>query len=64
MPTYVGRRGKLWRLLEPDGSIATTASGAARDGGGHRDAAKAHRQNRALNDALDMKHGGGKGRRR
>lgn len=49
MPVKVARRGDKFRVVEEDGTIAMTAKGAARDGGGHRSRAKAKRQARAIN---------------
>lgn len=49
MPVKVARRGDKFRVVEEDGTIATGAKGAPRDGGGHRSRAKAKRQARAIN---------------
>ena len=51
MPVKVARREDKFRIVEGDGTIAMTAKGAARDGGGHRSRAKAERQARAINAA-------------
>ncbi len=52
MPVHVGKQGKLFRLLEPSGALATTSQGHARDGGGHATRNKAEAQARAINASL------------
>ncbi len=52
MPVRVIKRKEKWRLVEPDGKIAKTPKGTARDGGGHTDQAKAKSQARAINRSL------------
>lgn len=52
MPVSVARRNGKYRLLEPDGSIATTPQGNPRDGGGHPTRNMAGRQARAINSSL------------
>lgn len=49
MPVSVSRRSGKYRIVEPDGSIATTDRGHARDGGGHSTYEHALRQMRAIN---------------
>ena len=49
MPVHVGRKKGKYRILEHDGSIATTDRGNARDGGGHGTYEQALRQARAIN---------------
>lgn len=51
MPVKVARRGDKFRVVEEDGTIATGAKGAPRDGGGHKSRAKAERQASAINAA-------------
>ena len=52
MPVRVIKRREKWRLVEPDGKIAKTPKGTARDGGGHTDVAKVKSQARAINRSL------------
>jgi hypothetical protein len=52
MPVHVANRNGKFRVVEPDGSIATTQNGFARDGGGHPTRDKALRQMRAINSNL------------
>ncbi len=52
MPVRVIKRKEKWRLIEPDGKIAKTPKGTARDGGGHTDVAKAKSQARAITRSL------------
>lgn len=49
MPVHIGKRDGKWRVLERDGSLATTPKGHARDGGGFSTREKALRQMRAIN---------------
>lgn len=52
MPVHVERRGGKYRLIEPDGTLAMTPQGHARDGGGHDSEGMAGRQARAINSSL------------
>lgn len=49
MPVSVRPKNGRYRIVEPDGSIATTEHGNARDGGGHPTYERALRQMRAIN---------------
>ena len=49
MPVSVQKRGKKYRIVEPNGRLARTGNGNPRDGGGHASRAKAERQARAMN---------------
>lgn len=49
MPVKVVRRGKKYRLIDPDGKIAKNKAGTAIDGGGHQKREMAERQARAVN---------------
>jgi len=49
MPVQLKRLNRLWRLVEPDGSIAMSDRGKPRDGGGHVTRAPAERQLAAMN---------------
>lgn len=49
MPVHCELRNKKWRIIEPDGKIATTKLGKARDGGGHPSKVKCEKQMRAIN---------------
>jgi len=49
MPVKAVKKGEVYRVVEPDGSIAKTSDGKAVDGGGHRSKDKAERQARAIN---------------
>lgn len=49
MPVKVVKKQGKFRLVEPNGRVAKTKNGRARDGGGHRSRAKAVRQARAMN---------------
>lgn len=48
MPAKVVKRGKKYRVVEPDGSLVRRG-GAPVDGGGHATKAKAAAQARAIN---------------
>lgn len=52
MPVRPEKRGNRWRIVEPDGSLATTDNGKPRDGGGHKSKGKALAQARAINQAV------------
>lgn len=52
MPVHVERRNGRYRLIEPNGDVAATPQGHARDGGGHASRDKAERQARAINSNL------------
>lgn len=55
MPVGVRRINGKYRIVEPDGSIATTPKGHARDGGGHSTRDKALAQMRAMNTPKEDK---------
>jgi len=52
MPVKVAKRRGRWRIVEPDGRIAKTNKGRARDGGGHSSKAGAQAQAAAINRSL------------
>lgn len=51
MPVHVRKIRGLYRVVGPDDRIEKTKLGNARDGGGHRSKAKAHRQAAYINDS-------------
>jgi hypothetical protein len=51
MPLSCKKIGQKWRLVEPDGSIAKTDKGSARDGGGHSSKKACSEQAAAINAA-------------
>jgi|GEM_PF-1159456 len=62
MPVVTRKQGGKWRLFERDtGRLARNDHGTPLDGGGHIDKGKAARQERAINESLAKKYGGGPG---
>ena len=56
MPVCVGKRGKIWRIIEcATGKIVKNKSGTAVDGNGHKSKDEALAQARAINISLSEK---------
>lgn len=49
MPAKVAKRGKRYRVVEPNGQIVRNKSGSPVDGGGHTSRNAAQRQANAIN---------------
>lgn len=57
MPATVKKKGKKFRVVEPDGTLVKGPSGTPVDGGGYASKAKAQAQARAINASKVKKHG-------
>ena len=55
MPATTEKRGKLWRVVEPDGRLVRNAAGSPVDGGGYRTEAAAEAQATAINARTEQR---------